>query len=61
MSSLTKLAPCVCSHIESVAEGTVELGTSSIVIYSDGQVAGFSAVLSQGIHRTVQRLLKEEP
>ena len=57
MSSLNKLVPCVCSSIEVVAEGTVELGTSSIVINREGRVAGFKACLSQGIHLSLQQLL----
>ena len=47
---------CVCSYIEDVAEGTVELGAGSIVIDREGQVVGFQkACLSQSIHLTLQR------
>ena len=57
MLSLNKLVACVCSYTEDVAEGTVELGTGSIAINHEGQVTGFKACLSQGIHLTVQQLL----
>ena len=57
MSSLNKLVPRVCSYIEVVVEGTVELVTSSIVINREGRVAGFKACLSQGIHLSLQPLL----
>ena len=56
MLSLTNVSACICSYIESAAEGTVELGTGAIVIDRQGQVAGFKACMSQGIHLTVQRL-----
>ena len=36
MSSLNKLVPRVCSYIEVVVQGTVQLGTSSIVINREG-------------------------
>ncbi len=61
MSSLEKVVLRVLSSIEDRGS-TVDLGTGSIVIYRDGQAAGFKACLSSvGVHVTVQGLLKKDP
>ena len=61
LSTLNKVVLRVLSSMENVADGTVNLGTGSIVICGDGQSCGFKSCLSTGIHLTVQSLFKKDP
>jgi len=61
VSSLIRVVLGVLSHREFVAGDVVDLGTGSITVHGDGQVSGFKACLSNGVHLSVQRLLKDEP
>ena len=62
VSSLCKLALCVCPHIESGGV-FVELNTDAGIIHitSDGQVSGFQACMKQGMQPCVYGPLHTEP
>ena len=62
MSALDKVVLRVLSSIEAQGGITVDLGTgSSIVIYRDGQAAGFKACLTVGVHLSVTGAFKNDP
>ena len=62
LSSLVKPVMCMCRSIETVTDGTVEVGTERIVIDRLGQVVGLNQCLSQGggLHLSITELLKRE-
>ena len=60
LSSLVNLVTRVCSTIETVAEGRIQVGMESIAIDRLGQVVGFSQSVFKG-HLTVQRMIKKDP
>ena len=62
MSSLCKLAVCVCPHIERVGVfAELNTGAGIIHIRRDGQVSGFAACMKQGMQPCVYRPLYAEP
>jgi hypothetical protein len=61
LSSLVELVGGVCQSIETVAEGTIEVGTERVVIDQHGQVIGFKQCLSQrDVHVTIHGLLQRQ-
>ena len=62
LNSLLKLLPHICRIIDTVLEGTVDVGRASIVIDRLGQVRGFQECMCQaGIHKLIRGLVKKEP
>ena len=64
VSSLIKLVVLACSSIDTVdtvAQGTLTIGSSNIVIDRQGQVSGFKDCMEQrSIHVSIRTLLKKD-
>ena len=61
VSSLVGFAAKMWASIETVAEGTIEVGTRHIVVDRHGNVSGFSECLSQpSVHLAIQELFKRD-